>query len=400
MSASSERLKRMRPPEPDPPLDAHFDDPQAEPQRGPLVRALVGGLIQGSLVPLGRKDLLYKVREQCDRAWADISNAEIMDATLDLEEAGEIGVDLVDRFHGIPRVSGLLDSLPHVAAAAKAAATLADLATPPPIRDSGYQPAAPQEVFKTPVLSAEREREVAYRVARGDLEAKDRLVSANTRLVASIVRSYGALATPSFDRGDLFQEGCLGLIRAAEKFDPDRGFKFSTYATWWVRQAIARGAADRARTIRIPVHVVDELNKLNRARRKLHDALGREPVAEEIAEVTGADPHEVILILRASRAPISLDRPMGEPGEVLADSLEDTGAESPLETAVEAVTRDELTHALSTLSEREREVLELRFGLNGQPESTLDEVGRAFGLTRERIRQIQDQAIKKLGGVG
>ena len=251
-----------------------------------------------------------------------------------------------------------------------------------------------KDIGKVRLLTAEEEVDLAKRIERGDVDAKQKMVESNLRLVVSIAKNYRNQGLPFLD---LIQEGTLGLVRATEKFDYRRGFKFSTYATWWIRQAVARALADKARTIRIPVHVVEKLNKIGRAERGLVTALGREPTPEEIAEVIGIDPEEVDSIKRSAQAPISLEKPVGDEGESeFGQFIADEQAESPYERAVEILTRDALREALENLSYRQRRVLELRYGLGGGHPRTLDEVGRTFNVTRERIRQIENQSLKKL----
>jgi RNA polymerase primary sigma factor len=251
-----------------------------------------------------------------------------------------------------------------------------------------------REIGKVPLLTADQEVYLAKRIERGDMTAKTGMIEANLRLVVSIAKSY-------LGRGlsflDLIQEGSLGLIRAVEKFDYRKGYKFSTYATWWIRQAVTRAIADKARTIRIPVHMVEKLNKVVHIERQLVQRLGREPRPDEIAEELEMTTEEVREILRMSQLPVSLEKPIGEEEESeLGDFVEDESAESPFDTATLSLRREDVEHALSALPERERQVIELRFGLSGSQPCTLEEVGRAFGVTRERIRQIENNTLKKL----
>jgi RNA polymerase primary sigma factor len=251
-----------------------------------------------------------------------------------------------------------------------------------------------REIGKVPLLTADQEVTLAKRIERGDMGAKTAMTEANLRLVVSIAKGY-------LGRGlsflDLIQEGSLGLIRAVEKFDYRKGYKFSTYATWWIRQAVTRAIADKARTIRIPVHMVEKLNKVVHIERQLVQRLGREPRPDEIAEELEITTAEVREILRMSQLPISLEKPIGEEEDSsLGDFVEDEAAESPFDTAQLLLRREDVVNALSALPRREREVIELRYGLLGGEPRTLEEVGRAFGVTRERIRQIENNTLKKL----
>ena len=254
-----------------------------------------------------------------------------------------------------------------------------------------------REIGKVPLLTADQEVALAKRIERGDMSAKKHMIEANLRLVVSIAKGY-------LGRGlsflDLIQEGSLGLIRAVEKFDYRKGYKFSTYATWWIRQAVTRAIADKARTIRIPVHMVEKLNKVVHIERQLVQRLGREPRPEEIADELEMTTDEVREILRMAQLPVSLEKPIGEEEESsLGDFVPDEQAESPFDTASTSLRREDIELALSSLPERERKVIELRFGLSGEQPATLEEVGRAFGVTRERIRQIENNTLKKLEGL-
>jgi RNA polymerase primary sigma factor len=251
-----------------------------------------------------------------------------------------------------------------------------------------------RSIGRVPLLTAEEEVVLAKRIERGDIAAKQHMVEANLRLVVSIAKGYVGRGLTFLD---LIQEGSLGLIRAVEKFDHRRGYKFSTYATWWIRQAVSRALADKARTIRIPVHMVERLNKLIGAERMLIQQLGREPTVEEIAAELECDVREVRDVQRLAQQPISLEKPMGEEDDsALADFVEDVSAESPFEIASEALRRENITRVLASLPRREREVLELRYGIVGGRARTLEEVGRAFNITRERVRQIENRTLKKL----
>ncbi|KKU44581.1 MAG: RNA polymerase sigma factor [Microgenomates group bacterium GW2011_GWE1_47_12] len=251
-----------------------------------------------------------------------------------------------------------------------------------------------REIGRIPLLTRDQEIELAQKTEAGDLKAKDKLTSSNLRLVVSIAKKY-------IGRGmsflDLIQEGNKGLIRAVEKYQWKKGFKFSTYATWWIRQAITRAIADQARTIRIPVHMVETINKLIRISRKLMQTLGREPLPEEIAEIMEITPDKVREILKISQKTTSLETPIGDDEDsYLGDFIEDTKQATPYELTTQRLLRENIEEVLSGLSDRESKVLEMRFGLRGAKPMTLEEVGREFGVTRERIRQIEAKALRKL----
>ena len=251
-----------------------------------------------------------------------------------------------------------------------------------------------KDIGRVPLLTAAQEVELAKRIERADHTAKQAMVEANLRLVVSIAKRYRNQGLPFLD---LIQEGTIGLVRAAEKFDYRRGFKFSTYATWWIRQAVARALADKARTIRMPVHVVEKLNKIVRTERALRAKLGREPSSVEIALELELLPEEVDQIRRSAQTPISLEKPVGDEEESeFGHFLTDETMPLPDEIAEETMRNEALRSILGTLSHRERRVLELRYGLDGEQPRTLDEVGRTFNVTRERIRQIENQSLKKL----
>ena len=251
-----------------------------------------------------------------------------------------------------------------------------------------------KEIGKVPLLTAVEEVSLARRIERCDIEAKRKLVEANLRLVVSIAKRHMGRGMPFLD---LIQEGNLGLIRAVEKFEYRRGYKFRTYATWWIRQAITRAIADQARTIRIPVHMVEMINKLIRVQRQLLQDIGREPTPEEIAAEMGTTPAKVREILKISQEPVSLETPIGEEEDSqLGDFIEDEEATMPLETVCEIMQKEEINSVLSTLTHRERKVIELRFGLQDEHPRTLEEVGQKFGVPRERIRQIEAEALAKL----
>lgn len=254
-----------------------------------------------------------------------------------------------------------------------------------------------REIGKIPLLNSEEELALAQRVVAGDKRAKDKMAEANMRLVVSIAKRYSGRG---LDFLDLIQEGNTGLLRAVEKFDPDKGFKFSTYATWWIRQAITRAIADQARTIRIPVHMVETINKLLRTQRRMTQELNREPTIEELAKELEMEPEKVEYVIKIKQDITSLDAGVGRDGEdedsVLADFIEDEDTVTPEESATNQLLKEQVQSVLSTLSDREQKIIKMRFGLENGKSHTLEEVGQEFAVTRERIRQIEAKALAKL----
>ncbi len=342
----------------------------------------------------GFGDLINEGRDQGFVTHSDIERHIPADSwdpdTLDsiLSNLQELGIDVVDknRIDKLPSSAGSREE--YIPSLESDIGKLDDIPLTDPVRM--YL----REIGKVSLLTAAEEVELAQKMEEGDIKAKQRLIDANLRLVVSIAKKY-------IGRGmlflDLIQEGNLGLIRAVEKFDYRRGFKFSTYATWWIRQAITRAIADQARTIRVPVHMVETINKMVRVSRMLVQQLGREPTDEEIAAGMGIEPSRVEEIRRISQLPVSLETPIGEEEDSqLGDFIEDHDLPSPDETAAGHLLHEQIEDMLSNLSEREREVLHYRFGLEDGHSYTLEEVGKKFNVTRERIRQIEAKALRKL----
>ncbi|NLI67432.1 MAG: RNA polymerase sigma factor RpoD [Bacilli bacterium] len=337
--------------------------------------------VKDELIEEGKKHGMLNYEEVADR----LSSFEIEPEEIDefYEQLEEQGIEIISDDDDVSDDDDIIDP-----------DNLRDLSVPLGVKINDPVRMYLKEIGRVDLLTAEEEVELAKRIKQGDKEAARKLAEANLRLVVSIAKRY-------VGRGmlflDLIQEGNMGLIKAVEKFDHEKGFKFSTYATWWIRQAITRAIADQARTIRIPVHMVETINKLIRVQRQLLQELGREPTPEEIGEEMGLSPDKVREIQKIAQEPVSLETPIGEEDDShLGDFIEDQDAVSPADHAAYELLKEQLEDVLDTLTDREENVLRLRFGLDDGRTRTLEEVGKVFGVTRERIRQIEAKALRKL----
>ncbi|MFB4164896.1 RNA polymerase sigma factor RpoD [Alteribacillus sp. JSM 102045] len=340
--------------------------------------------VKEQLLETGKKRGVLSYAEITEKLAPYDQDSEQMDEFF--EYLGEQGIDLLNEGEEVPSMEQVEKEEEEL--------DLNDLSVPPGIKINDPVRMYLKEIGRVPLLSAEEEITYAKQIEEGDEEAKRRLAEANLRLVVSIAKRY-------VGRGmlflDLIQEGNMGLIKAVEKFDYNKGYKFSTYATWWIRQAITRAIADQARTIRIPVHMVETINKLIRVQRQLLQDLGREPTPEEVSKEMDLTPDKVREILKIAQEPVSLETPIGEEDDShLGDFIEDQEALAPSDAAAYELLKEQLEDVLDTLTDREENVLRLRFGLDDGRTRTLEEVGKVFGVTRERIRQIEAKALRKL----
>ena len=339
-----------------------------------------------ALIEKGKKNGVLTQKELNDALSEMQISPEAYEKVLDSLEA--MGVDVVSEVTEPPEEELMMDDGEEFSAENEDLSVPEGIATDDPVRM--YL----KEIGKVPLLTAEEELEIAQRMAAGDEEARKKLSESNLRLVVSIAKRYVGRGLQFLD---LIQEGNLGLIKAVEKFDYSKGYKFSTYATWWIRQAITRAIADQARTIRIPVHMVETINKLIRVSRQLLQEYGREPTPEEIAKEMGVSEEKVREITKIAQEPVSLETPIGEEEDShLGDFIPDDDIPAPAEAAAFTMLKEQLTDVLDTLTPREEKVLRLRFGLDDGRARTLEEVGREFNVTRERIRQIEAKALRKL----